>query len=137
MKENNNLSHSLTILLSAGLLVVCGFTATAEAKSHRTVNGSNASTQSAEQPGRLIIHRLPNLGVNVIVDLYVDGAPFGSVGYGQTLDRNLSPGRHVLSVEATPRPTYATRSNATVDVQSGETYTFTAEDNGSGNLVLK
>jgi len=138
MKQNKNINRSITMLLSAGLLSVGGFGATAEAKSYRTVNEATTSTQSAaEAPGRLVIRRLANLGANVIIDLYVDGTPLGSVEYGQTFDKSLSPGRHVLSVEATPRPTFATRSNMTVNVQSGETYTFTAEDNGSGNLVLK
>ena len=73
---------------------------------------------------------------HVIVDLFVDGAPFASVTYGQTLDATLPPGRHVLSVQATPGPTYITRTNTTVDAQRGETYIFTAEGNGSGNLVL-
>jgi len=137
MKQNYIFGRRSLTLLTACVALLGGLTATAEAKSHRTVNGSNAFIQSTEQPGRLIIHRLPNLGANVIVNLYIDGAPFGSVEYGQTFDRSLSPGRHVLAVEATPRPTYATRSDTTVDVQSGETYTFTAVDNGSGNLVLK
>jgi hypothetical protein len=128
---------SLIILLSAGLFAVCGFNVTAQAKSHRSVEGTNVSIQSAEQPARLIIHRIPNLGYNVVADFYLDGAPFGSVGYNQTFDKSLPPGRHVLSVGASPSPRFATRSDVTVNAQSGKTYVFTAEDNNSGSLVLK
>jgi hypothetical protein len=137
MNRNYVVSRDLTLLVSACLLLSCIFTATAEAKSHRTVNRTTASNQSAQEPARLIIRRLPNLGVNVIVNVHVDGKPFGSVEYGQTFEGSLPPGRHVLSVEATPRPTYITQTNTPIDVQSGETYSFTAKDNGSGNLVLK
>jgi hypothetical protein len=127
MKQKCSLNRSLIVLLSAGVFAVCGFNVTAQAKSYG----------SAEQPARLIIYRIPNLGNNVIVDLYLDGAPFGSVGYGQSFDKSLPPGRHVLSVEAAPNPRYGTRSDTAVDVQSGKTYVFTAVDSGSGSLVLK
>lgn len=127
MKQKFSLSRSLIIILSVGLVAVCGFNVTAQAKSQ----------DLAEQPARLIIHRIPNIGSNVIVDLYLDGTPFGSIGYGQSFDRSLPVGRHILSVVATPRPTFSTRSNTAMNVESGKTYVFTAEDNDSGSLVLK
>ena len=136
MKNNHRFNHPLTMVLTAALLV-CGVIASAEAKSDRTTLQRNAAARSAGQPARLIIHRLPTLGANVIVDVYVDGAPFGSATYGRTLDESLPAGRHVVSVLATPAPTYVTRTAATIDFRSGETYTFTAEDNGSGNLILR
>lgn len=127
MKQKCSLNRSLITLLSVGVFAVCGFNVTAQGK-------PNPST---EQSARLIIYRIPNLGNNVIVDVYLDGAPFGSVGYGQSLKKNLSPGRHVLSLEPTPDPKYRTPSDTTVDVQGGKTYVFTAVDNGSGGLALK
>jgi hypothetical protein len=136
MKTNNRISYGLTVAVIAFALF-SGVAANAHAKSKRDVNTTYATVQSIAQPARLIIRRFPTLGANVIVDLYVDGAPFSSVTYGRTLDATLSPGRHVLSVQATPGPIYITRTNTTLDAQGGETYTFTAEDNGSGNLVLK
>ena len=136
MRTNNRISYGLTVAVIAFALI-SGIAANAHAKSKRNVNTTYATVQSTAHPARLIIRRFPTLGVNVIVDLYVDGAPFGSVPYGQTLDAALPPGRHVLSVQATPAPVYITRTNTTLDVQGGETYTFTAEGNGSGNLILK
>ena len=136
MRTNNRISYGLTAAVIAFALIG-GVAANAQAKSKRNVNTTYVTVQSTAQPARLIIRRFPTLGANVIVDLYVDGAPFGSVTYGQTLDATLPPGRHVLSVQATPNPVYITRTNTTLDAQAGETYTFTAEDNGSGNLILK
>lgn len=126
MKHKSSLSRSLITLLSVGVFAVSGFSATAQAKSRGP----------AEQPARLIINRMPNLGINVIVDLYLDGAPFGSVGYGQSFEKSLPAGRHVLSVQPTPNAKAGTGSALAVDARSGKTYVFTAEDNGS-SLVLK
>jgi len=136
MKYNYNPDRSLTILLGICLFSISGYAASAEVKTHHAVSQRNASAQSAE-PARLIIHRIPNLGNNVVVNLYVDGAPFGVAGYDQTLDKTLPAGRHLLSVAATPNPRDDTRSATAVDLESGKTYTFTAVDNGSGKLVLK
>lgn len=136
MKNNHRLNHPVTMVLTAALLI-CAVVATAQAKPDRATLHRNAAARSAAQPARLIIHRLPTLGANVIVDVYVDGAPFGSATYGRTLDESLPAGRHVVSVMATPAPAYATRTAAAFDFVSGETYTFTAEDNGSGNLILR
>ena len=135
---NKNSKISLTLVLTAYLLLLtCAFTGTVAAKANGTVTRTTTSYKPASEPARLIVRRLPTLGANVIVDLYVDGAPFASVTYGRTLDATLPPGRHVLAVQATPGPIFITRTKTTVDAQGGETYTFTAEDNGSGNLVLR
>ena len=138
MNENYKINRGLTVLINACLLLFsCALITPAEAKSQPAAERTTASNQPQPEAGRLIIRRLPNIGANVIVDLYVDGKPFGSVQYGETFDGSLPTGRHELSVEATPRPSDNTRTSMPIQVQGGETYTFTAEDNGSGKLVLK
>jgi hypothetical protein len=108
-----------------------------DAQSGRVVDRS-ASAQSVRDPARLIVRRIPNLGNNVIVDLYVDGAPFAAIGYGHTYDGYLPPGSHVLSVRPTPRPKWPGQMwQMTLYVRSGETYSFTAMGGNSGNLILK
>ena len=87
-------------------------------------------------PARLIIRRNPNLGFNVIVRLWIDGAPAESIGYGHTFQGFLAPGRHVLAVLASPNPRWPTPWQLPLDVQSGRTYGFTAVTDGSGNLIL-
>ena len=87
-------------------------------------------------PARLVIKRNPNLGFNVIVRLWIDGQPAGSIGYGHTFEGFLAPGHHVLAVLASPSPRWPVPWQLPVDVRSGQTYGFTAVTNGSGNLIL-
>lgn len=87
---------------------------------------------------RLIVRRIPNLGNRVAVSLWLDGAPFGVILYGQTFDNVLPTGRHVLSVTVSPRPKWpGIQSEIVLNVRSGQTYVFTAMGNHSGNLILK
>jgi hypothetical protein len=85
---------------------------------------------------RLIVHRIPTTGKFVFVQLYVDDVVVGAIAYGDTYRGYLTPGRHVLSVLATPRPQWWERPPTIVNVRSGQTYTFTAIGNGQGNLIL-
>src|SRR5438874_13806436 len=98
---------------------------------------ASASTQRAGNPAQLIIRRIPNLGNNVIVDVYLDGQPFAAIGYGHTFEGPLPTGEHVLSVEAAPSPTWPTRQGVVINAQSGQTYAFTALDDNSGSLMLQ
>jgi len=90
----------------------------------------------SQAPARLIIRRNPNLGVNVIVRLWIDGQPARSIGYGHTYEGFLAPGHHVLAVLASPSPRWPVPWQLPLDVRSGQTYGFTAVTDGSGNLIL-
>jgi hypothetical protein len=96
----------------------------------------HAVVQPAKAPAHLIIRRNPNLGFNVIVRLWIDGKPAGSIGYGHTYEGLLAPGHHVLAVLASPSPRWPIPWQLPVDVRSGQTYGFTAVTDGSGNLIL-
>ena len=100
--------------------------------------GASTRAVSAADGGnaRLIVYRTPATGKFVIVHIYDGDALLGSVSYGGTYQGSLTPGRHVLSVLATPRPKWRERPPTTVDVRSGQTYKFTAVGNGQGNLIL-
>jgi hypothetical protein len=115
------------------LAITCllGVAGSAEA-SERATFGARSSTGTA----RLTVYRIPNIGKRVIVHLYVDDVVAGLIGYGQTYEGFLTPGRHVLSTLATPDPTWWERPPTIVDVRSGQTYKFTAMGNGKGNLIL-
>ena len=89
----------------------------------------------SQAPARLVIRRIPNLGVNVIVQLWIDGKAAGSLGYGHTYHGVLTPGRHVLAVMAT-RSRSPIPWEMALNAQSGQTYVFTAQGGPSGNLVL-
>jgi hypothetical protein len=131
--------RSAVILMAAGILLVgiCGTSqaGSSDVRSHRVAIRDSAEPQT--NGARLIIRRIPNLGNGVIVDLSVDGVPVLPIVYGQTYESFLPPGRHVLSVLATPRPKWPDPSDLVLNVRTGETYSFTAMGDGAGRLILK
>ena len=138
MKTYSKLSHSALILMVTCLLLFSGYTvsqASPDLRSRRATVQGAAFVQSANGPARLIIQRIANLGNDVYVDLYIDGAPVAAIGYGSSYEGSLSPGRHLLSVLPTPSPKWLTPWEMILDVRSGQTYSFTA-DGYSGNLIL-
>ena len=98
--------------------------------------GGSDLVQPVQGAARLVVRRAPNLGANVTVRLWVDGAQVGTIGYGHTHQGSLAPGRHILSVQPSPRPRSGTPWQMTLDVRSGKTYSFTATGD-SGQLILK
>src|SRR5216684_2470257 len=85
-----------------------------------------ASQAMSAEAARLIVRRDPGLGNYVIAHLRVDGVLVATIGYGRTYEGLLPPGRHVLSLLATPNPKWPTPSAMILDVRSGQTYSFTA-----------
>src|SRR5437762_14130446 len=90
----------------------------------------------SQAPARLIIKRNPNLGFNVIVRLWIDGQPAGSIGYGHTFEGFLTPGHHVLAVLASPSPRWPVPWQLPVAVRRGQTIGTTAVTDGSGKVIL-
>jgi hypothetical protein len=131
MKTHNYSNRSAILLLVVSLLFsafVAGQATAAEPRSPHAAAPSQA-------PARLVIRRVANLGWNVIVQLWIDGKPAGSLGYGHTYNGTLTPGRHVLAVLAT-RSLSPIPWEMALNAQSGQTYIFTAQGSPSGNLVL-
>ena len=85
---------------------------------------------------RLNINRIADLGNFVIVRLWIDGMPAGSIGYGHTYEALLLSGRHVLTTMASPNPRWWIPSQMILDVRSGQTYNLVAMGDGSGHLIL-
>jgi hypothetical protein len=131
MKTHNYSNRSAILLLVVSLLFsafVAGQATAAEPRSPHAAAPSQA-------PARLVIRRVANLGWNVIVQLWIDGKPAGSLGYGHTYNGTLTPGRHVLAVLAT-RSLSPIPWEMALNAQSGQTYVFTAQGGPAGNLVL-
>ena len=132
MKTHNYITRSVTLILFVSLFFsafVAGSATAADPRSPHAVAPSQA-------PARLVIRRMPNLGFNVIVQSWIDGQPTATLGYGHTYHGVLTPGRHVLAVLATPRSRSPIPWEMPLNVQSGQTYIFTATGGPSGNLVL-
>jgi hypothetical protein len=96
----------------------------------------SSNAQSGRASARLVINRIADLGNTVHIDLWLDGAQVAIIGYGQTYEAFVSPGRHVLSVLATPNPKWPIPSQMILDMRSGQTYNFTADGDGLGHLIL-
>jgi hypothetical protein len=131
--KTHSYSPRSVILLVMALLFVNAFAAGqamgADPRSPHAVAPSQA-------PARLVIRRMPNLGFNVIVRLWIDGQSAATLGYGHTYHGFLTPGRHVLAVLATPRSRSPIPWEMPLNVQSGQTYIFTATGGSSGDLIL-
>jgi len=100
--------------------------------SPRTTSGAPSNGGTA----RLIVYRIPTMGKFVFVQLYVDNVAVDGIPYGGTYRGFLKPGRHILSLLATPRPTWWERPPTIVHMRGGQTYRFVAKGNGQGNLIL-
>lgn len=102
------------------------------ASAHQSVNAleSNSPNRSdaifatsAADGGRLFMRRSPVLGYNVAIAITIDGKPAGTLMWGHTYDRYITPGRHIL----TALPTGLGGEWRTVlDVRPGQTYSYSA-----------
>jgi hypothetical protein len=140
MKTYSYSSRNALILMTTCLLFLITYAASqpmsSNAQSRRGGVAESAVVQPVEGAARLIVRRLPGLGNYLVVNLYIDGVPVASIGYGHTYEGFLPPGRHVLSVLPTPNPTWPTPLGMILDVRSGQTYSFTAMGD-SGYLILE
>src|SRR6266571_3864076 len=133
MKTHNYSTRSVILLLAVSLFFSAFVAGQAVGADPRP---PHAIAQPAKAPARLSIRRMPNLGFNVIVRLWIDGQPAATLGYGHTYHGFLTPGRHVLAVLATPRSRSPIPWEMPLNVQSGQIYIFTATGGSSGDLVL-
>ena len=128
------------LVLIATCLFLSGYTAnqamSSDAQSGRAAVAGPASVRPVNGGARLIIHRLADLGNNLIVRLWIDDVAVASIAYGHTYEAFLPPGRHVISVLATPNPRWKIPWQMTLNAQKGQTYNFTARSDGSGQLIL-
>ena len=139
MKTYSYRSRNALVLI-ATCLFLSGYTAnqamSSDAQSSRAAVAGPASVRSVNGGARLIIHRLADLGNNLIVRLWIDDVAVASIAYGHTYEGLLPPGRHVLSVLPTPNPRWNIPWQMTLNVRNGQTYRFTAMGDGSGYLIL-
>jgi len=95
--------------------------------------GPSAETAVAQPGGRLIVLRAPNFGWNLALNLKIDGRTAANLVQGRRYDEFVPAGRHTLTVSAVPnyQPT-----STVLDVESGQTYVFTAKRQNAGGVVL-
>jgi hypothetical protein len=139
MKTYSKLRRSALILMVT-CLFFSGYAlsqASSDLESGRAALAEPASLRPDNGTASLVIYRIADLGNDVIVNLWLDGTPFGVILYGQTYVGFLPHGRHVLSVTVSPTPRWpGFETKIALNVRDGQTYTFTAEGD-SGNLILE
>ena len=74
------------------------------------------------------------MGTGLFLDIDIDGASVGSTGVGEIYRGSLSPGQHVVSVLLRPNRLNLPRTQKTLTVEKGQTYTLTAM--WQGNTVV-
>ena len=94
-----------------------------------------AATAQPPNSGHVLIYRVPNFGSNLSLVVSVDGKDVGSFTEGRNYDGYLSAGQHVLTARVDPNQTGIRPGRKTLNVVSGQTYSFTAAWSG-GNLKL-
>jgi hypothetical protein len=140
MKTYSYRSRKVLVLIATRLFLN-GYTAnqamSADTQSGRAAGAGPASVRPVNGAAHLIIHRIADLGNNLIVHLWIDGVSIASIAYDHTYEDRLPPGRHVISVLPTPNPRWKTPWQMTLNVRNGQIYNFTAMGDGSGNLILR
>lgn len=121
--------------VSALTVIITSFAITGLAAKEKGAGSDSVFATGMKDGGRLVIKRAPSLGNRLIIGLKIDGAS-ASIGYGHTYRVYLRPGHHTLSVIATPRPQNTEPWQMSLDVQAGQTYTFTAQSGPKRQLVL-
>jgi hypothetical protein len=87
--------------------------------------------------GHVIVTRVANFGADLGLVLSVDGKDVGSFTEGAQYSGYLPAGQHVLIARVDPNRGGIRPGKATVTVQAGHTYSYTAAwSQGGENLVL-
>jgi hypothetical protein len=97
--------------------------------------GPGAATAAPPNSGHVLIYRVANFGEDMALVVSVDGKDVGSFTEGANYSGYLPAGQHRLTVHAEPNRTGAGPGRKTLNVQAGQTYSYTAAWSG-GNLVL-
>ena len=73
-----------------------------------------------------MVKRAANFGERVSISLVVDGKEVARLVQGRNYDGYVGPGRHVMSATVVPNLAYSPVWQREINVQSGQTYSFTA-----------
>jgi hypothetical protein len=124
MKTYGLITHILSLACAGLILLGCETTQT----------GAGAGPAPANS-GHLLVNRVANFGTDLSLVLSVDGKDVGSFSEGRNYDGYLPAGQHRLTVRVDPNRTGAGPGRKTLNVQAGQTYSYTAAWSG-GNLAL-
>ena len=120
MKTSSNILSRLSLIV-----VACAFVASTSVKAQEVKTDPGRGTSG--EIARLIVNRSANFGTNESIKLFVDGTQVAVLGYNQSYNAPLAPGKHLLSISTSPE-TYpeGTPKQLAITAEPGGTYTFTA-----------
>src|SRR5262249_54127003 len=96
-----------------------------------------ATSSYSAQSGRLMVKRVANFGERISLSLSVDGKEVARLVEGRSYDGPLAPGRHVISATVVPNLVYSPVWQKEINVQSGQTYSFTAIWQGQRMVLVR
>jgi hypothetical protein len=126
--------YSCVLLIAA--LACAGFSGCETSGTAAPGTTASVAAQASQGGAQLVIRRSPNMGTGLFVDIKIDGARVGSIGYGETYRGPVSPGQHTLSVIVRPNQMFLSPTQKRFTVAKGQTYTLTAMWQGQ-TLVLQ
>jgi hypothetical protein len=126
--------HSYVLLIGA---LACAGLSGCET-SGTAAPGAPASVAAPATHGgaQLVIHRAPNMGSGLFLDVTVDGMRVGQLAEGETYRGSLSPGQHTVSVILRPNQLHLPPTKKTLTVVQGQTYRLTAAWQGQTVVLL-
>jgi hypothetical protein len=87
---------------------------------------AGANGDLARGNSRLVVRRAADFGTQIGLKLYIDGYPVTTMALNEGYEAIVRPGHHVLSITTVPDFFGTHRSNRSVTMVPGQSYTFTA-----------
>src|SRR6266404_3299840 len=115
--------------LSCGLLIAalaCFIFSGCQTSSTGTSGSAASIAAPSKNAGRLTVQRAANFGIDLSLNVLIDGAQVASLVEGRSYNGTLSPGQHVISLTVTPNLGEFRGTTKRLTVQKGQTYSFTA-----------
>jgi hypothetical protein len=100
-------------------------------------SGPGAATAVPPNSGHVLIYRVANFGEDMALVVSVDGKDVGSFTEGANYSGYLPAGQHRLTVRAEPNRTAAGPGRKTLNVQVGQTYSYTAAWSGENLRLIR
>lgn len=120
MKTYNSITHILS-LACAGLIAAC------------VANQAGAAPNS----GHVLINRVANFGSDLGLVVSIDGKDVGSFSEGRNYSGDLPAGEHTIIVRVDPNLNDAKPAEIKLNVEAGQTYTYTAGFSGQDMALTK
>ena len=120
MKTYNSITHILSLTF-AGVIAVC------------TANQVAAAPNS----GHLVVDRVANFGSDLGLVVSIDGKDVGTFSEGRNYSGDLPAGQHTIVVRVDPNLNDAKPAQTKLNVEAGQTYSYTAGFSGQDMALTK